>query len=180
MQCGTLCCSVTACCSLVHGISLCCSVLRCAAVCLSVLPCVAVYCSVLQCAAVCCRVLPCVAVYCSVLQCVAEWVVCCYILQYVASCCYALQCVTVLLCTAVRYSVLSARAEGSGFEAHSTLQHTATHCNTGFEARDARPQEGRGHEATSRHHHTRLAREIPRGVPKVERGMHVCFQYVCM
>jgi len=112
-----------------------------------------------------------VAMHCSALQCVA-------------SCCYALQCVTVccivLLCTAVRYSVLSARAEGSGFKAHSTLQHTATHCNTGFEARNARPQEGRGHEATSRHHHPRLAREIPRGVPKVERGMHVCFQYVCM
>ena len=71
----------------------------------------------LQCVAVCGSVLQWVVVGCSGLQCVA---VCCSVLQCVAVCCSILQSVL----------VPSQFAVDNDKNTLSTLQHTATHCNS--------------------------------------------------
>jgi len=110
-----------------------------------------VHCSVLQCVAVYCSVLQCVAVRCSVLQCVA---VCCSVLQCVTVClksrynkhttCVGCMCArtphaktTILQCVAVcGVARVAVCCSVFPIKIHymlylrTTLQHTATHCNT--------------------------------------------------
>jgi len=76
--------------------------------------------SVLPYVAVCCRVLQCAAVCCSVMQGVA---ICCDVLQRVAACCRepTRRCKGTIVAT-LQTCVQILR--------YTTLQHTATHCNT--------------------------------------------------
>jgi len=84
----------------------------------------------LPCVAVCCRVLPCVAVCCRVLPCVAIFALCCSLC--VAVCCHGLPCVATcaLCCSVLQRGAVSQARLVLGLPHCSTLQHTATHCNT--------------------------------------------------
>jgi len=68
----------------------------------------------------------CVAVYCNALQYVVVW---CSVLQCVAVCCSVLQCVAVC-CSAFHTWETSLWASKCMSECVTSLQHTATHCNT--------------------------------------------------
>jgi len=108
------------------------------------LQCVAVCCSVSQCVAVCCSVLQFATVCCSVLQCAAVFAVCWNVLQVVRHdssiywhdngllnatyLLYLFVCVTwrIHICDVLRPHIWVTVA----LWICSTLQHTATHCNT--------------------------------------------------